>query len=604
VAQPAPTNPDRRLDSWKEIATFFGRDERTVRRWEKESALPVHRIPGGAKGRVFAYEGELDQWLSTSQAVGDIARATEEAVAGNAQTNGHPQTRDHAINLPSAAKWLAALALCGVLAGGIFVYGRNHRSAAYASTPRPSGLELSPDSVAVLPFTNVGGKATTDYLSDGITESLIGNLAHLPQLKVRSRDSAFHYKGKDVDLQTIGSNLRVSKLVSGRITVQGDVIDVSAELTDVADNTEIWGHHYSGRRADLISLQQQMAGDIAEKLRSILSRAVRQQVTRQGTENPEAYELYLKGRYEWNKRTLRDIEQAVSYFKQAIAKDPGYALAYSGLADAYCILPDYGGTPTEDFPRSNAAARRALELDPTLARPHAVLGVNEMVYDQDPAGGEAEFEKAFELDPNDATAHQWYSEQLGKAGGFESEALAEANRAHQLDPLSPMIAREVGYAYYLARRYNESIAVCQKLAADEPAFAPAHDCLIYDYWAKSMYPQAIEQMKLYGELSGNPDAAGFASAMESGFRMAGWQGALKKGLEFGLAQRKKEYHSAYGIACLYAGMGDKDQTFRWLDIAYQGRESSLKGLKTEFMLDPVRSDPRFAELLRKVGQSP
>jgi len=237
------------------------------------------------------------------------------------------------------------------------------------------------DSIAVLPFTNGGGDANTDYLSDGITESLIDNLAHVPQLKVKSRNSVFRYKGKDVDAQKMGNDLGVSALVSGRVVPRGDSIEVSAELTDVRDSTVIWGQHYSGKSADIISLQQQIAGDLAEKLRSKLSVSEKQQVTKQGTQNPDAYELYLKGRYAWNKRTAPDLETAIFYFNQAIVKDPGYALAYSGLADAYVVLPHYGGTPSETYPKSKAAARRALQLDPSLAHPHAVLGGNEMEYE-------------------------------------------------------------------------------------------------------------------------------------------------------------------------------------------------------------------------------
>ena len=390
----------------------------------------------------------------------------------------------------------------------------------------------------MLPFTNGGGDANTDYLSDGITESLIASLAHVPELKVKSRNSVFRYKGKDVDVQKVGNDLGVSALVSGRVVPRGDNIEVSAELTDVRDNTEIWGQHYSGKSADIISLQQQIAGDIAEKLRSKLSTSEKQQVTKQGTQNPEAYELYLKGRYSWNKRTPSDIAAAISYFNQAIAKDPGYALAYSGLADAYLVLPSYGGTPSEAYPKSNAAARKALELDATLAHPHAVLGSNEMDYDWDFAGGEAEYKKAFELDPNDATAHQWYALNMGKIGGREQEALAEVNRAHQLDPLSPIISYRVAGVHIMARQYDEAIAVCKKLASENPTFAVAHSCLAKAYWGKRMYPQVIEEWKAFGQLSGDRNESEFASAMEQGFRSAGWKGALRKGIETRQAQRK------------------------------------------------------------------
>jgi eukaryotic-like serine/threonine-protein kinase len=457
------------------------------------------------------------------------------------------------------------------------------------------------DSLAVLPFTNGGGDANIDYLSDGITESLIDNLAHVPRLKVKSRNSVFRYKGKDVDVQRVGNDLGVSAVVIGRVVPRGDNIEVSAELTDVRDNTEIWGQHYSGKSADIISLQQQIAGDIAERLRSKISTSEKQQVTKLGTQNPEAYELYLKGRYSWNKRTPSDIATAVSYFNQAIAKDPGYALAYSGLADAYGILPNFGGTPTETYPKSNVAARKALELDETLARPHAELGANEMEYDWDFAGGEAEFKKAFELDPNDATAHQWYAEDIGWIGGREQEALAEANRARQLDPLSPVISVTVGIVHISARQYDEAIVICKKVANENPTFAPVHSYLAQAYWGKRMYPQAIGERKAYGQLSGDQNETEFASALEQGFRSAGWKGALTKGIETRQAQRKTGYSSAYRIAELYADLGDKDQAFRWLNTAYQERDLNLLGLRTDFALDPIRSDPRFAELVRKVG---
>ncbi|MGB8919340.1 MAG: hypothetical protein WCC89_20980 [Candidatus Sulfotelmatobacter sp.] len=261
MAQSGTSNPERRLDSWKEIAAFFGRDERTVRRWEKESALPVHRFPGGAKGRVFAFESELALWLSTPQALQSATSDSEPQISPvqiNQDQVSPVQHEPKHSHLGAAGMWLGTLAVCAALAVGIWVYRKSHRFAAYASAPNPSRVRNSdlrpttagphdasgPDSVAVLPFTSIRGDASTDYLSDGITDSLIGNLAHLPRLNVRSRDSVFRYKGKDIDVQTAGSNLNVSVLVSGRVMVQRDAIEISAELTDVRNNTELWGHRY------------------------------------------------------------------------------------------------------------------------------------------------------------------------------------------------------------------------------------------------------------------------------------------------------------------------------------------------------------------------
>ena len=484
-----------------------------------------------------------------------------------------------------------------VLSACIIAIGLAAAGASYLRSGRTAHI----DSIAVLPFTNGGGDANTDYLSDGVTESLIASLTHVPELKVKSRNSVFRYKGKDVDVQKVGNDLGVSALVSGRLVPRGDSIEVSAELTDVRDNTEIWGQHYSLKSANIVALPQQIAGDIAEKLRSKLSTSEKQQVTKQGTQNPEAYELYLKGRYYWNKLTGPDVETAISYFYQAIAKDPGYALPYSGLADAYIELPMFGGAPSEYYPKANAAARKTLELDSTLARPHAVLGGTQLSYEWDFAGGEAEYKKAFELDPSDATAHAWYAFDIGTIGGREQEAFTEINRAHQLDPLSPLIKEDVGYVHIRARQYDDAILECKKVANEDPTYAYTHVCLAQAYWAKHMYPQVVGEWKVYGQLSGDRRESDFASAMEQGFRSGGWKGALTKGIEARQTQRKTGYASAYQIAILYADLGDKNKAFRWLNTAYQERDTYLYGLRTDFLLDPLRSDPRFAELVRKVG---
>jgi len=508
--------------------------------------------------------------------------------AESARITAIPASADKTLKRAKLGVFLAACVVAiGLVAGNVW-YLRSGRTAHI-------------DSIAVLPFTNGGGDANNDYLSDGVTESLIASLTHVRELKVKSRNSVFRYKGKDVDFKKVGNDLGVSALVSGRVVPRGDSIEVSAELTDVRDNTEIWGQHYSLKSANIVGLPQQIAGDIAEKLRSKLSTSEKQQVTKQGTQNPEAYELYLKGRYYWNKLTGPDVETAISYFYQAIAKDPGYALPYSGLADAYSELPFFGGAPSEYYPKGNAAARKALELDPTLAHPHAVLGAAEMGYEWDFAGGEAEYKKAFELDLSDAMAHQWYAFDIGTIGGREQEAFTEVNRAHQLDPLSTIIKVDVGYVHFRARQYDDAILECKKVANEDPTFAYTHVCLAQAYWAKHMYPQVVGEWKVYGQLSGDRRESDFASAMEQGFRSGGWKGALTKGIEARQTQRKTGYASAYQIAILYADLGDKNKAFRWLNTAYQERDTYLYGSRTDFLLDPLRSDPRFAELVRKVG---
>jgi tetratricopeptide (TPR) repeat protein len=331
-----------------------------------------------------------------------------------------------------------------------------------------------------------------------------------------------------------------------------------------------------------------------------LRAAERQQVSKQGTKNPEAYALYLKGRSYWAKRTRADLETAVSYFNQAIAKDPGYAIAYAGLADCYAMLPDYGAS-NEDIPKAKAAALKAIQLDPTLSRPHVNLGGMKMAHEWDFAGGEAEFKKALELDPSDSHAHQRYADNLGLLGGREHEALAEINRAHQLDPQSLTIGVDVGNVYTYARRFDEAIVVCNKVANENPTFAGAHDCLAFAYWGKKMYSQVIEQWKAYGKLNGERNDSDYAAALEQGFRSGGWKAALSKSIETMKGQRRTGYSVPYSIAEAYADSGDKEKAFQWLNTAFQEHDIGLMGLKTDFLLDPLRSDPRFTELVRKVG---
>jgi serine/threonine protein kinase/TolB-like protein/Tfp pilus assembly protein PilF len=515
-----------------------------------------------------------------------FASAADSGRSGSAMQPAAEKTSARKFLVPAVAILLVAAAAVGVW------YWRAGSSAAQIG------------SIAVIPFASSGGNADTDFLGDGLTESLIDSLAHLPNLKVKSRNSVFRYKGKDVDAQKIGQELTVDALLTGRVVQHGDMIQVSADLTNVQDNTEIWGEHYERKAADIISLQQQIAGDIAGKLRSKLTGSEKQQATKQGTQNAEAYQLYVKGRYYWNKRTLPDVKTAVSYFDQAIDKDPSYALAYSGLADAYGVMASEGGDPNDVLPKSNAAAEKALELDPTLAHPHAVLGSIKANYNWDFSAGEAEFRKAIELDPSDATAHQWFSQLIGELGGRAQEAIDEANRARQLDPLAPIMSIALGDAYASARQFDKAIETEQGLIAENPNFGAAHMELGNWLIAEHKYAQAIQEWKIGAQLLGDKNAADAAAAADAGFRSGGWPGAERKALEVYLVQRKAKsggYVSPFGIAEYYADLGDKDNAFEWLNAAYKEHDSAMPALPVDFYLDSLRSDPRFAELVRRIG---
>ena len=389
------------------------------------------------------------RYQSAADVRADLKRVKREMDSGRSSSAPPPA----AATAPAATTrkyGIAAGALLAVMvAGGIWYWH------AHAGAPQI-------ESIAVIPFANSGGGADADFLSDGLTESLITSLTHVPRLKVKSRNSVFRYKGKDVDTQKVGKELTVDALLTGRVTQRGDTIQVSADLTNVEDNNEIWGQQYERKASDIMALQQQIAGDIAEKLRSKMSGSEMQHVKNQGTQNAEAYQLYVKGRYYWNKRTPGDLKTAMSYFRQALDKDPNYAMAYAGVADTYGVLSDFGGDPGELVTKADAAATRALELDPTLARPRAGIAYDKMAYYWDFAGGEAEFRKAIQLDPSDATIHQWFAEALGQMGGRVQEAIDESSRAHQLDPLSSIIVFEQSEAYVWARQYDKAIELLKK----------------------------------------------------------------------------------------------------------------------------------------------
>ena len=458
------------------------------------------------------------------------------------------------------------------------------------------------ESIAVLPFANAGSDASADYVGDGMTESLISSLTHLSDLKVKSRSSVFRYRGKDVDVQKVGRDLGVGAVLTGRVVPQGNSLQVSAELTNVADNTELWGQQYSGSRSDMIALQQQIAGDLAQRLRSDLSGTQKQQVMRQGTANPEAYDLYMKGRYAWSKRTLPDLKQAVSYFDRAIGLDPKYATAWLGLGDAWGSMTAYGGDQNEAYAKSNAAARKALDLDPSMAHAHAILGANYFEKDWDFAGGEAELKKAMQLDPNDATAYQWYAEDLAEIGGREQEAISAIDRARQLDPASFIIQAEAGTIRVWSRKYDDGLQICQKLIAEAPGFPRGHLCLAQAYKFKGMYPEAIAEFRAAANLSGVPSEIETIRAAEEGFRKGGFKVAVHRVAESLVERRAKgEPMLASDIAKIYASSGDREATFTWLETAFREHDRGMIELRQSEDYQWLQSDPRMQALIKRVG---
>lgn len=453
-------------------------------------------------------------------------------------------------------------------------------------------------SLAVLPFANEGGDPDAEFLSDGLTESIINNLAQLPKLRVMARSSIFRYKGRQVDPQVIGRELNVRAVLTGRVNQRRDVLMIAAELVDATTGWQLWGAQYNRRLSDIFAVQEEIAQEISDKLRLKLTGEEKRRLRRRHTDDPHAYQLYLKGRYFWNRRTEESFKKGVEYFEQAIAQDPAYALAYTGLADCYNILGDYGFLPPHDaFPRAKAAATRALELDETLAEGHTSLAYVQWAFDWDWAAAEWGFKRAVTLQPGYATAHQWYAEFL-TARGRHDEASAEIARAQLLDPLSLIVNAVIGWAFYFARRYDEAIEQCRKILELDPHFARAHIYLGRALVQKGMFDEALAAFQRGIALSG--DSPTYLAELGHAYAVAGRLDEAQHVLASLEEQRRRRYISPYGIATIHMALGDLDRAFEWFDKACADRAFYLVFLNVEPAVDRLRDHPRFATLLRRV----
>ena len=414
----------------------------------------------------------------------------------------------------------------------------------------------------MLPFINASSNPETDYLSDGITESVMNSLAQLPRLRVRARSTVFRYKGKEVDPQSVGGELSVRAVVMGRVVQRGDNLSISAELVDVQNNVHLWGEKYNRKLADIFGIQEEIATEISEKLRLRLTGAEKRRLGRRYTEDLEAYQLYLKGRYFWNKRSSEGFRKAMECFDQAIARDPLYALAYAGLADCYCLMPFCGYLwPRESFPKAKAAARRALEVEPELAEAHASLAHAFLNYDWNWEEAEREFHRAFDLNPNYATARQWYSDYLSAAGQHEA-AITQAQRAQELDPLSLIANATLGNRFYYARQYDRAVEQLRTTLEMDAKFPAA---LLW-------IGQAYLQMKLHDDALRAFEQSGIGKGLGLTYaRMGRPEKAreLAQGLE---EQSAVRYVAPLDIAKTYLGLGETDQAFAWLEKACEERD--------------------------------
>ncbi len=453
-------------------------------------------------------------------------------------------------------------------------------------------------SIAVMPFVNESRSADVEYLSDGMTETLIKSLSNLSNLDVKPRSAVFRYKGKDTDLQTIAKELNVQAILNGRVAQRGDQLTLSLELVDAQKNSVIWTEQYQRKQADLVSLQSEIAKDVSTNLKAKLSGAEETKVTRTATADPDAYQAYLKGRYYWNRRTAENLKKAIEQFKSATDRDPNYALAFVGLADCYAVLNEYAGTPTsETIPQAKAYAERALAIDGELAEPHATLGlIHESLWQWGEA--EKELKQAVALNPNYPTAYHWYSIFL-KNVGRNDEAGPMIKRAQQLDPLSSVIAVNVSRMYQLQNNHDASIENSLKLIELDPSFGPGYEYLALSYLKRGRNAEAIAAAEKAADLTNRAGITlGDLGYVYAATGKRAEAAAVIKELEAKYA--RKEAIGQY-IAAVYVGLGDKDKAFEWLEKDFQARNGKLVEIRWQIQSEALRDDSRYKDLLRRMG---
>lgn len=525
------------------------------------------------------------EWLqeTSESAEPQTAIMAEPTASAGGQWAGEAATRSHGAkelsgNLANNRKLvlgvLGVLLVAAVGVGSYWLYGNR--------------TSKQIDSIAVMPFVNESGDPEMEYLSDGMTETLISTLIQLPDLTVKARSSVFRYKGKEMDAPTIGKELNVQAILNGRVVQRNDGLTLYLELVDSLTGNRIWGEQYDRKQSDLVSLQREVARDVASKLHAKLTSADQQKLAKNYTSNPEAYQLYLKGISYWNKRGPKNIEIAIGYFQQAIDIDPNYALAYAGLADAYAQPSQQPQGRT----KAREAALRALSLDNMLPEAHGALGGILARFDLDFVGAESELRRALELNPNSGGAHCRYGRLLTQSGRFES-AEAEYIRGLELEPESLICNLSYGTMLTNARRYDEAVKQLKKTLELDENFFLAHGNLATVYQAMGNFAECVNERVRGAELNGNEQ---LAARMRESFAKAGWEGFLRFMAEEGRQVRTPSYFEAR----YYAALGEKDKAFAALNNSYEERNIDFPTIKVDPLLDPLRDDPRFAELIKKI----
>ncbi|HEX8250163.1 MAG TPA: tetratricopeptide repeat protein, partial [Pyrinomonadaceae bacterium] len=483
----------------------------------------------------------------------------------------------------------AVLLLIAVIGFGYYFWSAN----------KPASSAAGKKSLAVLPFVNSGQDPNLEYLSDGITESVINNLSQITNLRVMSRNSAFRFRENQTDNKKIAAQLGVETLITGDIRQIGDKFIINVRLIDASDDSQIWGNQYVKNSADVIAAQNEIAQAVAQNLRLKLTNSEQQQMAKRPTENPEAYQLYLKGRFHVFKLTPPEIQKGMAYFQQAIEIDPNYALAYVGISDAYRSFVLSGEIPaTEVMPKARAATNKALEIDDSLAEAHSSLSSIIFWYDWDWAAAENEIKRAIELNPNNADAHMFYAYILSLTGRHQ-ESIAEAKRAGELDPLSLVAGALEGLFLFHAGQHDEALAKLLKTSEMDSNFPLPHLFAASVYIEKGMYREAVAEARRAREL--NSGSSGPVAFLGYALAKSGKQAEARKLLDEMLKESAKQYLSPYHIALIYNALDERDETFVWLERGFEQRDIRMAFLKIEPKWNNLRSEPRFVSLLKRMN---
>jgi len=492
---------------------------------------------------------------------------------------------------PAKSKTLV-MAICGVVAAAVLT------AAAFLWMNRSNRGEIS--SIAVMPFVNASNDPNSEYLSDGITESLINNLSELPNLAVMARSSVSRFKGREFDPQTVAKELKVQALVTGRIVQRGDQLIISSELIDARTNRNLWGEQYDRKLSDALAVQKEITAAISAKLRERLSGDAKTQLAKGGTNDAEAYQLYLKGIYYWGQRTPQSLEKAKDQFNQAIQKDPAYADAYAGLADYYVAAPDYEPIPeNEAAQKAKAAAEKALAIDPSSANAHAALAAADWSLFNF-ADSEVEFKRALELNPNLANAHHWYGLFLSWENR-DQEAISQVGRAVELDPLNLQYNSNLGQVLCNARQYDACLDQLKKTLETDANFAYVHNMFRVAYRDTGKYDLAMQEWKTSATLANDQEELTIAQDAAKVYAQSGFKASVAREIELRKQLTRRRYVDPAEIAYEYAYLGDKEQTFAWLEKARAEKAGALESIKTLRPLEQWHSDPRYSDLLKGLG---